>query len=63
MWATDDRKTWPIWHVPGLFGLARMERQLSALFCGRKVDMRTPEDLSRLFRQEVVSSAEVQYAE
>jgi predicted nucleotidyltransferase len=50
-------------HVPGLFTLARLERELSALFGGRKVDLRTPNDLSRYFRQEVLSGAEVQYAE
>lgn len=50
-------------HTPGLFGIARMERELSALFGGRKVDLRTPEDLSRYFRQDVVAQAEVQYAE
>jgi predicted nucleotidyltransferase len=36
-------------HVPGLFGIARMERELSALFGGRQVDLRTQEDLSRHF--------------
>ena len=50
-------------HVPGLFGIARMERELSALFGGRKVDLRTPEDLSRHFRQNVIDEAEVQYAQ
>ena len=50
-------------HIPGLFGVARMERELSALFEGRKVDLRTKEDLSRYFRQRVVEEAEVQYAE
>jgi predicted nucleotidyltransferase len=50
-------------HVPGLFGIARMERELSALFGGRKVDLRTPEDLSRYFRQRVLEEAEVQYAQ
>jgi hypothetical protein len=50
-------------HVPGLFGIARMERELSALFGGRKVDLRTPEDLSRYFRRQVLEEAEVQYAE
>ncbi len=50
-------------HVPGLLGIARMERELSALLGGRKVDLRTPEDLSRYFRQEVLQEAEVQYAE
>ena len=49
--------------IPGLFGMARMERELSALFCGRRVDLRTPEDLSRYFRDEVVKEAEVQYAQ
>jgi predicted nucleotidyltransferase len=50
-------------HVPGLFGLARMERELSALLGGRKVDLRTPQDLSRYFRDEVMATAEVQYAQ
>lgn len=50
-------------HVPGLFGMARLERELSALLGGRKVDLRTPEDLSRYFRQEVLEEAEVQYAQ
>jgi uncharacterized protein len=48
-------------HVPGMMGLARMEEELSALF-GRKVDLRTPRDLSRYFRDEVIRSAAVQYA-
>ena len=50
-------------HVPGLFGIARMEREISTLFGGRKVDLRTPEDLSRYFRQRVVEEAEVQYVQ
>ncbi|HKC63561.1 MAG TPA: nucleotidyltransferase family protein, partial [Pyrinomonadaceae bacterium] len=50
-------------HIPGLFRLARMERELSALLGNRKVDLRTPKDLSRYFRDEVIASAEVQYAE
>lgn len=49
-------------HIPGLFGMARMERELSIVL-GRKVDLRTPEDLSRYFRQEVLKEAEVQYAQ
>jgi hypothetical protein len=49
-------------HVPGFFRLADMEEELSALFGGRKVDLRTPEDLSRYFRDKVVAEAEVQYA-
>ena len=49
--------------TPGLLGMAGMEVELSALFGGRKVDLRTPEDLSRYFRQDVLDTAEVQYAQ
>jgi uncharacterized protein len=49
--------------TPGLFGLARMERELSAIFKGQKVDMRTPEDLSRYFRRTVQEAAEVQFGQ
>lgn len=48
--------------VVGLIRLAGMELELSKIM-RRKVDMRTPADLSRYFREEVLSSAEVQYAE
>ena len=48
-------------HVPGFFRLFDMEEELSALFGGRKVDLRTPEDLSRYFRDKVVAEAQVQY--
>ncbi|MFQ6036805.1 MAG: nucleotidyltransferase family protein [Sedimentisphaerales bacterium] len=48
-------------HVPGFFRLFEMEEELSALFGARKVDMRTPEDLSRYFRDKVVAEAQVQY--
>lgn len=47
--------------VVGLIRLAGMELELSEII-GRKVDMRTPADLSRYFREEVLSAAEVQYA-
>ena len=49
--------------VPGLLGLARMERELSAIFGDRRVDIRTAEDLSPYFLDDVVESAEIQYAE
>jgi len=39
-----------------------MERELSKLLGGRKVDLRTPSELSRYFRDEVLSTASVQYA-
>ena len=47
--------------IPGLLGVVRMELELSGLFKGRKVDLRTPEDLSPYFRQDVLATAEVQY--
>ena len=47
-------------HVVGFFGLARLERELSELF-GRKIDLRTPEELSTYFRRQVVESAESLY--
>ena len=49
-------------YIPGLIRLAGMEIELSEIL-GRKVDLRTPQDLSRYFREEVIESAEVQYAE
>jgi hypothetical protein len=48
--------------IPTLFDIAGMEQELSALLGGRKVDLRTPEDLSRYFRDRVMAEAEVQYA-
>ena len=49
-------------HTPGQFALAAMEIDLFGLVGGRKVDLRTPGDLSRFVRDEVVRTAEVQYA-
>ena len=46
----------------GLLGLAGLELELADML-GGEVDLRTPEELSRYFRDEVVASAEVQYAE
>ncbi|MCK5353242.1 nucleotidyltransferase [bacterium] len=48
-------------HVPGFIRLAGMEMELSELLGGHKVDMRTPDELSRYFRSEVMASAETQY--
>ena len=47
--------------IPTLFAVVEMEEELSALL-GRKADLRTPKDLSRYFRDEVVRTALVQYA-
>lgn len=49
-------------HTPSFFRLFDMEDELSSLIGGRKVDLRTPEDLSRYFRNQVLATAVVQYA-
>lgn len=46
--------------VPGLIGLGGMANELSGIL-GRRVDLRTPEDLSPYFRDEVVCSARPLY--
>ena len=48
--------------TPGMLRLATIAEELSTLLGGRRVDLRTPEDLSRYFRDEVVRTAEVQFA-
>lgn len=47
-------------HIPSLFDVVRMERELTEIL-GRTVDMRTPEDLSHHFRDDVVREALVQF--
>lgn len=47
---------------PGLIGLAAMEAELSGLFGNRRIDLRTPQELSRHFRDQVMRDAQVQYA-
>ena len=49
-------------HIPGFIRLAGMEIELTEIL-GRKVDMRTAQDLSRYFRDEILNSSKVQYAE
>ena len=49
-------------HIPGLVTLAGMEIELSQLL-GRKVDLRTAQDLSVYFRDEVLKEAREKYAE
>jgi len=48
-------------HIPGLLRLMAMQNELTDLL-GRQVDLRTLDELSRHFRDEVVTEAEVQYA-
>jgi hypothetical protein len=45
----------------GLFGLSAMEIELTEML-GRKADLRTPAELSRYFRDDVVAKAQPIYA-
>ncbi|MGA2679728.1 MAG: nucleotidyltransferase family protein [Sedimentisphaerales bacterium] len=47
-------------HTPGLFSIVRMEMELTGVL-GRKVDLRTPDDLSKYFRDEVIRNAQLAY--
>ena len=46
--------------VPG-YGFIRIQRELSALFGGRKVDLLTPKSINRRIRDRALANAEVQY--
>jgi hypothetical protein len=48
-------------HIPGLLHLSGMEIELSQM-AGRKVDLRTPGELSRFFREEVLAHSRLEYA-
>jgi len=47
-------------HIPGLLKLAGIEIELTKMI-GRKVDLRTPAELSRYFRNDVLEKARVEY--
>ncbi len=49
-------------HTAGLLRMAGMEIELTAIV-GRKVDLRTSAELSRYFRDDVLRTCEVQYAQ
>jgi hypothetical protein len=46
--------------MPGLFGLARVQRQLGEII-GRSVDFKTAGSLSRYIRDEVLAEAQEEY--
>jgi uncharacterized protein len=48
-------------HTPGFIRLTAMERELTNLI-GTKVDLRTLQDLSRYFRDQVLATARTAYA-
>lgn len=47
---------------PSLLDMVQMELELSDLLAGKKVDLRTANDLSQYFRDDVMASAVLQYA-
>lgn len=47
-------------HLPHLFGLIKMESELSDII-GYSVDLKTPNDLSRYFRDDVLAKAKLIY--
>jgi len=47
-------------HIPSLFDMVDMEEELTSIV-GRKVDLKTPEDLSRYFRNDVLAQAKTLY--
>ena len=48
--------------TPGFFGMAGLELELSKML-KRKVDLRTPAEISRHFRDDVVQNSAVQYVQ
>lgn len=50
-------------HVPGFLGLADIERELSELLGGRRLDVVTPKFLHPRIRDRVLREAEIHYAE
>jgi predicted nucleotidyltransferase len=47
----------------GFFELFDMEQELSRLLGGRKVELNTPNSLSKYFRQQALHEAQVEYVE
>ncbi|NJK73391.1 MAG: nucleotidyltransferase family protein [Microcoleus sp. SU_5_6] len=47
--------------TPGFFKIVSMEMELSEMLEGRKIDLRTPNELSIYFREKVMAEAVVQY--
>jgi len=50
------------WARPSLIDMAQMELDLSALLGGLTIDLRTADELSRYFRDEIVGTAEPLHA-
>jgi uncharacterized protein len=50
-------------HTPGFLYLSRMENDLSQILNGKKVDLKTYNELSRYFRDDILEMAVTQYDE
>src|SRR5260221_5331142 len=48
-------------HIPSFFDMVDMEEELTSII-GRKVDLKTAEELSRYFRNEVLAQAKTLYS-
>jgi hypothetical protein len=48
--------------TPGL-AIVKMQQELSEMLNGKEVDLRTPQELSRYFRDRVMAEAVVQYVQ
>ncbi|MCK4304920.1 MAG: nucleotidyltransferase family protein [Candidatus Eisenbacteria sp.] len=49
-------------HVPGFFGLYRIEQEIAALFGNRRVDLLTFRSLNPRLKDRILAQAEIQYA-
>lgn len=47
-------------HIPTLFDVVEMEEELSTII-GRHADLKTPKGISRYFRNDVISKAQIIY--
>lgn len=47
----------------GFFELYDLEQELSRILGGRKVDLNTPQSLSKYFREQALTEAQVEYVE
>jgi len=56
----DVLVSFDVQHIPTLFDIVDMESELSTII-GRNVDLRTPNDLSPYFRNEVLANAKIIY--
>ncbi|MBU1701166.1 MAG: nucleotidyltransferase family protein [Candidatus Eisenbacteria bacterium] len=49
-------------HVPGFFGLHRIEKEIALLFDNRRIDLLTFRSLNPRLKDQILAEAEIQYA-